>query len=71
LRPIKAGERSSASKAYRRPQRPTSRESHKIALKDIAVGQSIVKYGEPIGEAKIEIKAGDWIHIHNIKTEAR
>lgn len=40
--------------------------AHKIALKDIAVGEEIVKYGESIGYALKEIRKGEWIHIHNI-----
>lgn len=41
---------------------------HKIALKDIAAGENIVKYGFPIGHASEEIPAGTWIHTQNIKT---
>ena len=41
---------------------------HKIALKDIAEGESIIKYGNRIGIAKEAIKKGSWIHTHNIKT---
>jgi len=35
---------------------------HKFALKDIAKGDLVVKYGETIGVAKRDIKAGDWVH---------
>lgn len=41
---------------------------HKIALKDISEGGEIIKYGERIGFAKQAIKAGDWVHVHNVKT---
>ncbi len=41
---------------------------HKMALADIAVGGQVIKYGCPIGNAKEDIKKGDWIHVHNIKT---
>ena len=40
--------------------------SHKIALQDLAPGEDILKYGEIIGQAKEEIKAGDWVHVHNL-----
>jgi hypothetical protein len=40
--------------------------AHKIALRDIAVGEEIIKYGESIGYALKEIRKGEWIHIHNI-----
>jgi len=41
---------------------------HKFALNDIKKGELIKKYGEIIGIAIKEIKSGDWIHIHNIKS---
>jgi altronate hydrolase len=43
-------------------------KGHKIALTDIPVGTNVVKYGFPIGHATVEIKSGDWIHSHNVKT---
>ncbi len=41
---------------------------HKVALTDIRAGEHIIKYGFPIGHATVDIKAGEWIHTHNIKT---
>ena len=41
---------------------------HKIALTDIGVDGSIIKYGADIGRVVAEIKAGDHVHIHNLKT---
>lgn len=41
---------------------------HKIAIKDIEKGQHIIKYGYPIGYAIEDIKKGQWVHTHNIKT---
>lgn len=41
---------------------------HKVALTDIKEGEDVVKYGNRIGLAKTDIKAGDWVHTHNIKT---
>ena len=41
---------------------------HKIALTDIAKGEQIIKYGYPIGSASADIKAGEWVHTHNMKT---
>ena len=41
---------------------------HKMAIKDIPAGGQVIKYGYRIGIAKEEIKAGAWIHTHNIKT---
>lgn len=41
---------------------------HKAALRDIKAGESIIKYGAAIGTATEDIKKGDWVHIHNIKS---
>lgn len=41
---------------------------HKLALRDIAEGEKIVKYGFPIGIAAKPIKKGEWVHTHNVKT---
>ncbi len=39
---------------------------HKIALRDISMGEPIMKYGESIGAASHDIKKGDYVHIHNM-----
>ncbi len=41
---------------------------HKIALTDIAVGDTIIKYGESIGRASKPIKKGEYVHIHNLES---
>ena len=41
---------------------------HKIALCDIKAGEKIIKYGYPIGAAKADVKKGEHIHVHNLKT---
>ena len=41
---------------------------HKLALHDVSVGAKVHKYGFPIGVAKEPIKAGDWVHTHNVQT---
>ena len=40
---------------------------HKLAACDIAKGQPIVKYGEHIGLAARDIKAGEHVHCHNLE----
>ncbi|MBW2408232.1 MAG: UxaA family hydrolase [Deltaproteobacteria bacterium] len=42
---------------------------HKIALTDFAVGDTVIKYGHDIGKVVADIKAGDHVHIHNLKTK--
>ena len=41
---------------------------HKYALCDIAKGNEIIKYGQPIGFTTENIKKGDHVHSHNLKT---
>lgn len=42
---------------------------HKVALKDMAVGDTVYKYGVDIGKVVAPIKAGEHAHVHNIKTK--
>jgi altronate hydrolase len=42
---------------------------HKIALRCIAQGEKILKYGFPIGSATEDIPEGAWIHSHNLSTD--
>ncbi|MDE6375517.1 MAG: altronate dehydratase family protein [Alistipes sp.] len=44
---------------------------HKFALRDIAQGENVIKYGYPIGHATAPVAAGAWIHSHNLKTNLR
>ena len=41
---------------------------HKYAITDILKGEYIIKYGNPIGHAVKDIKKGDHVHTHNMKT---
>jgi altronate hydrolase len=41
---------------------------HKVALTDLAVGDPVVKYGHPIGRVTQPIRAGQWVHSHNLVT---
>jgi altronate dehydratase small subunit len=42
---------------------------HKFAIRDIPEGSLILKYGEPIGVARIDIKAGEHVHVHNLESK--
>jgi hypothetical protein len=42
---------------------------HKLARRDIASGEKIVKYGAPIGSATAAIRAGEHAHVHNIRSD--
>ncbi|WP_130434112.1 UxaA family hydrolase [Cuneatibacter caecimuris] len=43
-------------------------QGHKFALKPIAAGKEVIKYGFRIGYAKKNIEEGAWVHVHNVKT---
>jgi (2R)-sulfolactate sulfo-lyase subunit alpha len=42
---------------------------HKIALRDLQVGDTAMKYGMEIGRVVSPIAAGEHAHVHNIKTQ--
>jgi len=42
---------------------------HKLAIKPIEAGETIVKYGVDIGRAVAPIGAGAHLHVHNVKTK--
>ena len=41
---------------------------HKVALRAIQPGETVVKYGVVIGEASQLISAGEWVHLHNCRS---
>ena len=45
-------------------------DGHKYARFDIAKGENIIKYGQPIGHATEYIKAGEHVHTHNVKNKS-
>lgn len=67
LRDLKGGEAVSAG-GNTVTVREDVKAGHKMALRDIAAEENIVKYGFPIGTASAAIPAGAWVHTHNTKT---
>ena len=45
------------------------RFGHKIAIQPIAAGVPVVKYGVPVGLATREIAPGEWVHLHNCRSQ--
>ena len=43
-------------------------DGHKYAARDIKKGEDIIKYANPIGHATCNIKKGEHVHTHNVKT---
>jgi altronate dehydratase small subunit len=42
---------------------------HKFAVRAIAAGDRVVKYGAPIGRATRDIAAGEYVHTHNMTSD--
>lgn len=42
---------------------------HKVALQDLQRDATVIKYGVDIGRAVAPIKAGEHLHVHNVKTK--
>ena len=42
---------------------------HKIARNNIKQGEKIIRYGVAIGSATTDIKTGEHIHLHNMKSD--
>ena len=43
-------------------------QGHKMALKPLAEGEHVIKYGFSIGHAVAPVAPGEWVHTHNMKT---
>jgi (2R)-sulfolactate sulfo-lyase subunit alpha len=42
---------------------------HKVALKDFAVGDTVIKYGQDVGKIVAAVKKGRHVHTQNLKTK--
>ncbi|MCR9085689.1 MAG: UxaA family hydrolase [Rhodobacteraceae bacterium] len=42
---------------------------HKVALKPLKAGDTVIKYGEDIGKMVGDANVGDHVHTHNCKTK--
>jgi (2R)-sulfolactate sulfo-lyase subunit alpha len=42
---------------------------HKIALKDLKSGDTVLKYGHDVGRTVADIAQGRHVHTHNLKTK--
>jgi hypothetical protein len=41
---------------------------HKLAVRSIAPGETVLKYGAPIGRSTTAIAAGEHVHVHNMES---
>ena len=42
---------------------------HKLASTALRAGEKVVKYGMPIGSMTSPVAAGQWVHVHNMKSD--
>jgi (2R)-sulfolactate sulfo-lyase subunit alpha len=42
---------------------------HKVAMKNMDVGETVIKYGVDIGKVVAPMRTGEHAHVHNIKTK--
>ena len=44
---------------------------HKVALKDFAEGEDVIKYGESLGKTNCAVKKGGWLYDKNMHSVPR
>lgn len=66
LRPMEAGERLTLEDGSTLTLRDGVPTGHKIAVRPVAKGSDVLKYGYSIGKAKADLAPGDWMHTHNL-----
>jgi altronate hydrolase len=67
LRPLAAGEQLDAEGVAVRIAEAIPR-GHKLALRDMAAGEMVRKFGWPIGKLQADVTAGGHVHAHNLAT---
>jgi altronate dehydratase len=67
VRPLQNGETVEADKLQVTVSQAIS-AGHKVALRSIAAGEMIIKYGQAIGRATAPIPAGTHVHAHNVES---
>ena len=67
LTDLAAGERCEADGLAVTLAQPVGR-GHKFALTAIPAQSAVIKYDMPIGNATREIRPGEFVHTHNLKT---
>jgi hypothetical protein len=51
------------------PAREGITVGHKVARVALRAGEKVIKYGAPIGSMTVAVEAGDWVHMHNMKSD--
>nr|WP_313932079.1 UxaA family hydrolase [Sphingomonas sp. BAUL-RG-20F-R05-02] len=51
------------------PAREGITVGHKVARQALAAGEKVIKYGAPIGSMTASATPGEWVHMHNMKSD--
>jgi SAF domain len=68
-RAVTAGERVVIGGVVDLIARETVEVGHKLARSALPVGAKVIKYGLPIGSITQPVAAGEWIHLHNMRSD--
>ena len=69
LRDIAASEQARSTSGPQVPAIERIAQGHKIALRSIAEGEAIIRFGVPIGIARAAIGRGHLVHVHNVRSQ--
>jgi altronate hydrolase len=69
LRGISAGEAAVSSDGRRIDCFEEIPQGHKLALMPIAEGAKLIRFGVPVGIAKVDIRPGALAHVHNVRSQ--
>jgi hypothetical protein len=51
------------------PAREGITVGHKVARVALRAGEKVIKYGAPIGSMTVAAEPGEWVHMHNMKSD--
>ncbi|MDQ6896819.1 MAG: altronate dehydratase family protein [Actinomycetota bacterium] len=66
MRGVEAGAEVEIDRSTRLTATTVIPPGHKVALRDVSVGELVHKYGHVIGVATAPIRRGDHVHVHNL-----
>jgi (2R)-sulfolactate sulfo-lyase subunit alpha len=69
LRDIAASEEARGTSGPQVPAIERIAQGHKIALRSIVEGETIIRFGVPVGIAKAAIGRGHLVHVHNVRSQ--
>ncbi len=69
LRDIAANEQARSANGPQLPALERIVQGHKIALRHIAEGEPIIRFGVAVGIATAPIERGHLVHVHNVRSQ--